>query len=90
MMECLVGPLRTGNHRLEDKFKRWFHGISVLPVTNIVFTEAAILRANNPNLKTPDAIHLASAIQNGCDEFWTNDERLSTLGLNIIRNISSI
>jgi predicted nucleic acid-binding protein len=28
-------------------------------------------------LKTPDAIHLACALHLGCDQFWTNDNRLA-------------
>ncbi len=27
--------------------------------------------------KTPDALHLAAAIEGGCDRFLTNDARLS-------------
>ncbi len=28
-------------------------------------------------VKTPDALHLAAAINAGCDQFWTNDDRLA-------------
>lgn len=87
VMECLVKPLRDKNSPLEEKFKRWFEDVIVLPVTNNVFTEAARLRAKHPTLKTPDAIHLATAIYHSCDEFWTNDERLDKLGLDIVRNV---
>lgn len=41
-----------------------------------VFDLAAEFRASH-GLRTPDAIHLASAVFNGCDEFWTNDLRLA-------------
>ncbi len=41
-----------------------------------VFERAARLRARH-RLKTPDAIHLAAALEHGCDEFWTNDRRLA-------------
>jgi predicted nucleic acid-binding protein len=37
---------------------------------------AAQLRADL-NLKTPDALHLAAAIEAGCDRVLTNDNRLS-------------
>ena len=41
-----------------------------------VFDLATRLRADY-RLKTPDALHLAAAIEAGCDEFWTNDQRLA-------------
>ena len=40
-----------------------------------VFEIATRLRADH-GLKTPDALHLASALHAGCDEFWTHDQRL--------------
>jgi predicted nucleic acid-binding protein len=46
-----------------------------LPMTELVFDRAANLRAVH-GLKTPDALHLSAAIEGGCDEFWTTDERL--------------
>lgn len=33
------------------------------------------LRAQH-GLKTPDALHLATALHHGCTEIWTNDDRL--------------
>lgn len=87
VMECLVKPFRDKNTPLEEKFRHWFEGVVVLPVTSSVFTEAARLRADHSTLKTPDAIHLATATCYGCDEFWTNDGRLDRLGLTIVRNV---
>jgi len=84
-MSCQT--LRDKNTPLEEKFKRWFEDVVVLPVTSNVFTEAARLRADHPTLKTPDAIHLATALYHRCNEFWTNDERLAKLGLGIVRNV---
>jgi len=40
-----------------------------------IFDRASRLRAGY-GLKTPDALHLATALHYGCDEFWTNDGRL--------------
>lgn len=76
VMECLVGPLRTSNVILEEKFKNWFETILVVPLPGKVFRQAARLRADHPVLKTPDAMHIATAIHYGCDELWTNDDRL--------------
>jgi predicted nucleic acid-binding protein len=87
MMECLVKPIRDKNVPLEEKFNRWFASVVVLPVNKRVFVEAAQLRAFHPTLKTPDAIHLATALYYNCDEFWTNDGRLGTLGIDIVRNV---
>ncbi len=40
-----------------------------------VFDLATTLRAEN-NLKTPDALHLAAAIESNCSELCTNDKHL--------------
>ncbi len=40
-----------------------------------VFDRAADIRA--AGLRTADALHLAAAEATSCDEFWTNDRRLS-------------
>jgi predicted nucleic acid-binding protein len=37
---------------------------------------AAQIRAEH-RLKTPDALHVAAAIDARCDEFWTNDTRIA-------------
>jgi predicted nucleic acid-binding protein len=29
-------------------------------------------------LRTPDALHLACAVDHGCEALWTNDDRLAT------------
>ncbi|MBS3952720.1 MAG: PIN domain-containing protein [Methylomicrobium sp.] len=38
-------------------------------------------------IKTPDALHLATAIENGCTEFWTNDNRLKEAANSLAVNI---
>ena len=40
-----------------------------------VFDMAIKLWADG-SLKTPDALHLATAIHAGCSQFWTNDKKL--------------
>lgn len=44
---------------------------------------AASLRAEF-GLRTPDAIHLATALTNECEEFWTNDEKLLRASTGIV------
>ena len=47
----------------------------MVDLNRAVFEMATTLRAES-HLKTPDALHLATAIQSGCSEFWTNDKKL--------------
>jgi predicted nucleic acid-binding protein len=75
LMETLVGPLRNGDAALaalrEDLWQK--PGAHLLPITEAVLREAARLRALHPALKTPDAIHAATALLHGCALFVTND-----------------
>ena len=50
----------------------------VLEVTNALAIKAAELRAKY-NLRTPDAIQLATAIEYNADYFLTNDLRLKSV-----------
>jgi predicted nucleic acid-binding protein len=51
-----------------------------------VYFEAAQLRARF-GLKTPDALHLATAQHHRCDALWTNDDRLAQVSHGLARNI---
>ena len=48
-------------------------GMTCLPISLSVLEGAARLRAAH-NLKTPDAIHAATALAEGCSLFVTNDQ----------------
>src|SRR5262245_61586261 len=77
-LECIVVPLRTGNAALVQDFEDFFAtrvGLMV-PFTRAVFQRAAEIRARH-NFKTPDALHLAAAIEGACVAFLTNDARLT-------------
>jgi predicted nucleic acid-binding protein len=78
-LECQVGPLMSGNTMLLGKFTTFFQSpdVQVLPLTAAVCDRAAALRAKY-RFKTPDALHLAAAIERGCDRFLTNDVRLKS------------
>jgi predicted nucleic acid-binding protein len=74
LLECLVKPLKTGDAALVGLFERALLGtdIRLVPISHSVLREAAQLRAAT-KLKTPDAIHAATARQAGCALFVTND-----------------
>lgn len=87
-MECRTGALIAGDARLLDRYERFFRSVSALPMTPAVFDRAAELRAKH-RLKTPDALHLATAIDHGCAELWTNDARLSGIASTVtVRNVT--
>ncbi len=78
-LECQVGPLMAGNTVLLNQFTTFFQSpdVRVLPLTAAVCDRAAVLRAKY-RFRTPDAIHLAAAIEHGCDRFLTNDIKLKS------------
>ncbi len=55
-----------------------FHNLEVIPLTTEISMEAARLRADY-GLRTPDAIHGASAINTQVSGILTNDKRLKIL-----------
>jgi predicted nucleic acid-binding protein len=78
-MECLVGPLRSGDTALEAQFRAFFaaSGVQVVPITAAVCDQAAQVRAMM-RFKPLDALQLAAAVTHGADRFLTNDTRLNT------------
>lgn len=73
LMECLVVPLRNGNNLLVDTYEQLLSSqISLVPISQTILKHAAQLRATT-NLRTPDAIHAATALSQGCTLFITND-----------------
>jgi predicted nucleic acid-binding protein len=84
LTEVLVHPLRNGNVKLARQYQDIIlnqEHLTVFSVSSEIAKLAAELRATK-NLRTPDAIQIATAIQNGADFFLTND-----MGL---RNISNL
>lgn len=74
LMETLVGPLKSGNTTLEHQYEQALLGtdMRLIPITQTILREAARLRAMT-KLKTPDALHAATAQRMGCALFVTND-----------------
>ncbi|MEI6207534.1 MAG: type II toxin-antitoxin system VapC family toxin [Desulfuromonadales bacterium] len=75
-LECLVLPLRMKHKELLDKYDTFFSLNLKLYMPDAVYREAARLRAEF-GIKTPDALHLATARYHECTELWTNDDRLA-------------
>jgi predicted nucleic acid-binding protein len=84
--ECLVQPYRK-DFALAARYMvlfRNFPHLSIIPMTDDVAERAAFLRAHY-NLKTPDAIQVATALISGCRAFLTNDETLASVeGIDIL------
>lgn len=75
LAELLVKPLKDNNARAVKAVKDLFTEetrIELLPHTRSAFITAAHLRANH-KIKLPDALHLATAIENHIEIFLTND-----------------
>jgi predicted nucleic acid-binding protein len=73
LMEVLVGPMKGGNGPLAALYERALTqpGFQLEPITQTVLRRAAALRATT-RLRTPDAIHAATALVIGCPMFLTN------------------
>lgn len=77
--ECLAGPLASGDIKVIADYEAFFGDPEVLALalTPIVCERTARIRAvSNFNLKVPDCLHLAAAIEHGCGLFLTHDHRL--------------
>lgn len=76
-LECRVKPLHEANVVLLAQYEEFFTRrlLRVAEVTAPVIERATDLRARY-GLRTPDAIHLATAIEEHADQFLTGDTAL--------------
>jgi predicted nucleic acid-binding protein len=84
-LEVLVRPLREQNQRLVALFEAALDTaeLETVPITLPILREAARLRADVASLRTPDAIHAATARLTGCDVLVSHDVRFRAVpGLN--------
>ncbi len=94
LTEVLVHPMRQGDHELADHYRRVLlqaKEVTTIPVSAEIAEDAAQLRARH-NLRTPDAIQLATAIRSGASSFLTNDDRmprLATLKILVLNKLRS-
>lgn len=78
LMESLVLPLRQSNINLITTYEDLLLSsvLQLIPISLPILREAARLRATTLSLRTPDAIHAATAIAADCTQFLTNDRQL--------------
>ena len=87
-MEVLVKPLRDASVTLSKDYQDFLAAQNWLSFSDQTFDAALQLRAKH-GLNTPDALHLATAQQYGCAEFWTNDDRLNKAAGKMAVNVLS-
>ncbi len=76
LLETLTKPLRAEDTVLEKVFRTLLlqtREVRLIPTTLRIWEQAAQLRAKT-GLKTPDALHAATALSTGCHLFLTNDD----------------
>jgi predicted nucleic acid-binding protein len=75
LTETLTKPLKVGDQVLVQEYRALFRNtrqVRLIPITVQIADLAAQLRARY-NLKTPDALQIATAIDARSDLFLTND-----------------
>ena len=75
-LECLVQPMAKADSERLHRTHSFLQLFPVLAIQDSTFELATELRARH-RLRTPDALHLATALRHGCTSLITNDRRLS-------------
>jgi predicted nucleic acid-binding protein len=78
LTEVLTVPIRKGDTKVQQAYTDILTNhpyFSLIPLSTSICERAAHPRANY-NLKTPDALQIAVAIEAECDAFLTNDIKL--------------
>ena len=77
--EVLVGPLKAGDKMLATYYEEFLTTddvLQVVPVDRVTLRETASIRARH-GIRTPDAIHCATALGAECTVFLSSDARLA-------------
>ena len=78
LIEVLTGPKRTGNFELAGEYRELFAhfpNLTIGGMNEAIVEIASNLRATY-GISTPDAIHIATAIDANAQKFITNDKAL--------------
>lgn len=75
VLESLVGILRRNDAILRSELEKALEAAMIVDVDSEIAKRAAAIRASSQH-RTPDAIHLATALICGADVFLTADRRL--------------
>ena len=92
LLEVLVKPLKVGDATSATLYRTVLKNtpdVQMLPITQPVLEAAANLRAM-VGLKTPDALHVATALLNGSTLFVTNDSafrRVKDLNITVLSDL---
>jgi predicted nucleic acid-binding protein len=80
-LECRTRPLREGNRSVLEAYETFFSSsrLVLAEIDRLVIERATALRAHQ-GFKTPDAIHLATAIDEEATVFLTGDVELVRCG----------
>ena len=78
-LECCSHPLRHANFALLRTYDGFFArpDVTVLPIADRFIRRATLIQAVH-DFATIDSIHLAMAVENGCQLFLTHDQRLNS------------
>jgi predicted nucleic acid-binding protein len=92
LLDVLVAPIKQGNATLQAGFKRLLlrsKHVRSVRISRSVLERAGALRAET-GLKTPDAIHAATALMARCALLLTNDSafrRVPGLNVTVLRDL---
>jgi len=78
IIEILTGPKKLGRHDLAAQYKEHlahFPHLTIAGINETIVDTASDLRARY-GITTPDAIHIATALDFGAEKFFTNDKAL--------------
>ena len=86
LTETLVVPMRDRDNELINTYEQFllFSNVRLIPISQAILRSAAQIRATI-NLKTPDAIHGATALAESTTLLITNDNQFRNLsGLSVV------